>query len=89
MCISRNHPVDILFGKTHQGLAQPVDFFYRFIHLVAQIKTDVQTNLVVATAGGVQLTGGRTYYFTQAAFDIHVNILQLIAELKTPLFTFP
>src|SRR5579885_902932 len=75
MGIARHHRVDIAPGDTDEGAAQGGDPFFDLADLIAQVKPEVEGDLVVARTGGVKLPAGIADYCDEPAFDREMDVL--------------
>ena len=73
--VTRNDGVRILARDLEQSLQKPIEQTDRKIDLLAQPKTRIERDLIVAAAAGVDLIGERTDPLLQLPNNDRVNIL--------------
>ena len=71
----------VFVGLLHQRGLKRADLLHQVVDLVAQIQPDVERDLVVAAAGGVNTRALGAERFGQRRLDVHVDVFQLDLEL--------
>jgi hypothetical protein len=51
---------------------------------IAQPEAEIQSHLVIPATGGVELSASRTDASCQLGLDVHVDILEVLAEFEFP-----
>ena len=67
----------VLRRHVAEGFGEGFDLGGDFPHLVAEVQADVEGDLVVAAAGGVEALAGVAQAFGQLRLDEHVDVLRL------------
>src|ERR1700738_1482768 len=82
MGVARHHHIDMLFREVEQGALQRAKARNDLDNLRAYVKAQIERDLIVATARGVELGASRTDSFRQGRFDIHVHVFEGRVPLK-------
>ena len=83
---ARHYGVGVLFGTIEEGEDQVGQQLFGFGQLFLDPEAEVERHLVVARAGRVQASGGRTDQRRKARLDVHVDVFELAGELETAAF---
>src|SRR5262245_38716478 len=75
MRVSRHDHVQMALCEANQGALELQDVVENGTNLVAQVEPHVQRNLIVATAGGMELAADGANRLDQAPLDVHVDVL--------------
>ena len=84
MRVARHDRGLIALGALHE---RALEFAYVSddgIDFVAAIQTHVQCDLIIATAGGVELRAGGADALRQLGLDVHVDVFQGLLPLEVP-----
>ncbi len=82
MGIAGHNRINMLLGQLQQGLLQLQEVLPNQGYLISQVKAYVQSYLVVAAAGRMQLLTHIAYAAGKQGFYIHVYVFSFHAELK-------
>jgi hypothetical protein len=88
MRVSREDCILVLSSELDQGALENGDPVPDFINLMPEVKSHVESNLVVSAASSVQLCPDRPDPQRQGGFDIHVDVFQFDAKREAPVIDF-
>ncbi len=82
VCIGGHDDASLPLGQRYERLLQRLDALDQFVHGVARPQTQVQRDLVVAAAPGVQLGARVAGAVDERPLDDHVDVLELDGRLQ-------
>ena len=88
MRTARQQHIGIGTSLFEVNAAQPAREEHPAAQTVRNEKPEVQTDLIVTAAAGVEFFPYFTHNFRQAGFDVHMHIFQLLPPGKSPRLNF-
>ena len=83
---ARHDRVGMLLGAIEESGDEAGQRLLRSLQLFLHPEAEVERDLVVARAGGVQPAGGRTDQRRQPRLDVHVDVFELAREFEIAAF---
>ncbi len=80
--VARHHRGGMVHREGEERVLERGEAVVDRLHLMAAIEADVEGDLVVAAAGGVQLRPGGTDLLGEGPLDVHVDVLEARLEAE-------